>query len=121
MSNNNNKNATNNVFCERLRYALELTGISPAEFSKRTGIPPSMMSYYLNGKIKPKADRLHIIASTLGVSDAWLMGLNEESFSLDVSKIKNDPAFYEVVTTLARLPDDQYENITALIIALGRK
>ena len=59
---------------DRLREALNYAGMKPIDLSKATGIPRSMLSYYLKGKTKPKADRVHIIAKALGVSEVWLIG-----------------------------------------------
>ena len=38
----------------RLNEAIESAGMRPIELSEKTGIPKSMLSYYLNGKTKPR-------------------------------------------------------------------
>ena len=55
---------------DRLRQALIEADMKPIDLSERTGIPKSMISYYLNGKTKPKADRIYVICQVLGVSEA---------------------------------------------------
>ena len=59
---------------DRLREALAFNNMRPIELSEKTGIPKSMVSYYLSGKSKPKADRIYDICKVLDVNEAWLMG-----------------------------------------------
>lgn len=115
---------------ERLNEAIESAGMKPIELSEKTGIPKSMLSYYLNGKTKPKADRLHIIAQTLGVSEAWLLGYdvpmrrsadqkkNDQLASLIV-KMRTDDRFYNTVKALAELNERQYHTVEQLIAAFN--
>lgn len=119
-------------FRTRLREALTERGWKPAELSEKTGIPKSMVSYYLSGKSVPKADRLYKIAEILGVSEAWLLGYDvpkartaEQKKNDDLVKViaqlRSDPEFFEVVTQLAELPAEEYASIKALISALRNK
>lgn len=61
---------------DRLREALDYVGMKPIELADITGIPKSMVSYYLSGKAVPRADRIYDIAKALDVSEAWLMGFD---------------------------------------------
>lgn len=117
---------------DRLREALELAGLRPIELSDKTGIPKSMISYYLSGKTKPKADRIYKIAAVLGVSEAWLLGYDvprvrtaEQKKNDDlvqvIVKLRADPDFFEVVSMLASLQPDEYASIKQLLTALGGK
>lgn len=117
---------------ERLRLALLEADMKPIELSDKTGIPKSMISYYLNGKTKPKADRIYTISKVLGVSEAWLLGYDvpknrtEEQKKNDdlvqvIAKLRKDPEFFEVVSMLASLPAAEYESIKSLLTALGKK
>lgn len=117
---------------DRLAEALASAGMRPIELSETTGIPKSMISYYLNGKTKPKADRIFKISQALNVSEAWLLGYDvpknrsEESKKNDqlvtlVAKMRNDPDFFEVVSMLAGLKPDDYASIKQLVSALGNK
>ena len=117
---------------ERLRTALLEVNMKPIELSERTGIPKSMISYYLNGKTKPKADRIYIICKELGVSEAWLLGYDvpknrtaEQKKNDDlvqvIAKLRKDPEFFEVVSKLASLPAAEYASIKQLLSALGNK
>ena len=115
---------------ERLRIALLDANMKPIELSDRTGIPKSMISYYLNGKTKPKADRIYIICKELGVSEAWLLGYDvpknrtEEQKKNDdlvqvIAKLRKDPDFFEVVSKLAGLPAAKYASIKQLLSVLN--
>lgn len=117
---------------DRLRLALLEADMKPIELSERTGIPKSMISYYLNGKTKPKADRIYIICKELDVSEAWLLGYDvpknktvEQKKNTEivqyVNKMRKDPEFFEVVSMLAELPAGEYQSIKGLLTALRKK
>ena len=59
----------------RLRIALGRAGIKQVELSEKTGIPKSAISQYLSGKVKPKQDKVYLMAKALDVSELWLMGM----------------------------------------------
>lgn len=117
---------------DRLKQALAEANMKPIELSEKTGIPKSMVSYYLNGKTKPKSDRIYIISKVLGCSEAWLLGYdvpknrtaeqkkNDDLVSV-IAKLRRDPDFFEVVSILAGLPAAEYESIKGLLTALGNK
>lgn len=115
----------------RLQEAIEAAGMRPVDLVEKTGIPKSMLSYYLNGKTKPKADRLHIIAQALDVSEAWLMGFDvprqrtadqkkNDQLAQLVVKLRSDADFYETVATLAELDEAQYQSIRQLVATLKK-
>lgn len=117
---------------DRLQEAIDDAGMKPIELSELTGIPKSMVSYYLNGKTKPKADRIYKISQALGVSEAWLLGYDvpknrtEEQKKNDqlvtlIAKLRKDPDFFEVVSIFAELEPAEYESIKQLVLSLGKK
>lgn len=59
---------------ERLHEALKIRGIKQQELCRRAGVPKSAMSQYLSGFCEPKANRIHLIAVALNVSEVWLLG-----------------------------------------------
>lgn len=59
---------------ERLNKALSIKNMTQSELCKKTGIPKSAMSQYVNGSFEPKQDRIYLIAKALNVAEAWLMG-----------------------------------------------
>ncbi len=60
----------------RLDKALSIRNLKPADLARRTGLTEATISQYRNGYTKPKSDKLMIISTALGVSPAWLMGLD---------------------------------------------
>lgn len=59
---------------ERLKQLLEYFDIKQNDLSKRTGIPKSAISMYINGERNPRQDRISDIAEAYNVNEAWLMG-----------------------------------------------
>jgi transcriptional regulator with XRE-family HTH domain len=115
---------------DRLTEALEAAGMRPIDLCEKTGIPKSMLSYYLNGKTKPKADRLHIIAKALDVSEAWLLGFDvpklrtaeqkkNDQLAQLIVRMRNDRDFYNTVAALATLNEKQYKSVKDLIAAFN--
>ena len=120
---------TNAELKDRLREALNDAGMKPIELSERTGIPKSMLSYYLSGKTKPKADRIYTISVALGVSEAWLLGYdvpksrvpeNKKNDQLTklIVRMRQDTNFYNIVEKLDQVPPEQLENIAGLLAGL---
>ena len=117
---------------ERLQEALKDKGMRPIELSERTGVPKSMISYYLTGRNIPKADRVYKFANILEVNEAWLMGYDipkirttEQKKNDDLVKViahlRKDPEFFDVVSMLAELPASEYASIKQIISALCKK
>lgn len=83
----------------RLREALDAANMKPSQLSEITGIPKSMLSYYLNGRTKPKADRIYKISKALNVSEAWLLGYDvpkQKSFE-NTTRDKLSPEVYDCI------------------------
>lgn len=115
---------------DRLKEAIEAAGMRPIELSEKTGIPKSMLSYYINGKTKPKSDRLYIIAQALDVSEAWLLGYDvpkhrsadqkkNDQLAKLIVKLRSDTEFFETVAALADLNEKQYRGVKQLIAAFN--
>lgn len=62
------------TFANRLKKALDYNKMKPIDLSRKTNINKSLISSYLSGVCKAKQDKLDLIAKTLNVSEAWLMG-----------------------------------------------
>lgn len=114
---------------DRLREALNDAGMKPIELSARTGIPKSMISYYLSGKTKPKADRIYTISTVLGVTEAWLIGYDvpkdrtfeqkkNDQLAQLIVRMRKDPAFYNIIEMLDQVPADQLDNLRGLVAGL---
>lgn len=63
----------------RLRLALDNNNMKQVDLAQKTGIPKSAISQYLSGKVNPKQDKIFLMAKALGVTEAWLMGVEEEN------------------------------------------
>ena len=116
---------------DRLGEAISDAGMRPIELSEKTGIPKSMLSYYINGKTKPKADRLYKIAQALDVSEAWLLGYDVPKYRTEdqkkndqlaqlIVRMRLDSDFYSMVSALAELDEEKYESIRQLVATLKK-
>lgn len=114
---------------DRLRYAMDARGLRAVDIVERAGIPKGTISYYLNGKTEPKADRLYVLAKVLNVNEAWLLGFDipmerpEENKKNDqlaklIVRMRQDSAFYNIVEKLDQLPPEQLENLAGLVAGL---
>lgn len=116
----------------RLREAMDAAGKKQIELAKDTGLSHSTISRYLSGQVEPRQEAIIKLAHALDVSEWWLWGYavqkgrspeqkkNDEIVNL-VAKLRGDPDFLGVVSSLAKLPADQYASIKQLISALGNK
>ena len=93
-----------NIVASRLNTALELRRMKPVELSAITGIGKSSISQYLSGQVKPKQDRIYLIAQALDVNELWLMGLSENIHRISHHEY-NKMAILEMVCP--PLPDDE--------------
>lgn len=64
-------------FINRLKSVMAEHKISQTELAKRTGISQSSISDWLNNRYEPKQDKVYLLANTLNVSPAWLLGYDE--------------------------------------------
>lgn len=112
----------------RLCEALAASGIKPIELSEKTGIPKSMISYYMSGKSTPKADRVFKLAVVLDVSEAWLMGYDvpkartpeqkkNDTLSDIVVRLRTDDCFMSAVECLHGLDENQLSGVVQMLSA----
>lgn len=98
------------TFANRLKKALDYNNMKPIDLARKTNINKSLISSYLSGVCKAKQDKLDIIARTLDVSEAWLMGydvdMDREWFEeKEPSEISIDNARYiETTTKTVKIP-----------------
>lgn len=59
---------------DRLKKALEVRQLMPAELAKKSGIDKGSISRYLKGDYLPKQNKIGAMAEALNVSPSWLMG-----------------------------------------------
>ena len=117
---------------ERLEEAMRVADKKQIELANETGLSHSTISRYLSGKVEPRRDAIIKLAKALNVSEWWLWGYevplsrSPEQKKNDaivdvVTKLRSDPEFFEVVTSLAELSPEEYASIKQIISALGRK
>ena len=117
---------------DRLKEALSVRGMKAIELSEKTDIPKGAISYYVSGKSSPKADRLNLISVALNISEAWLLGYDvpmertteqkkNDNIVRFVAQMRKENDFFDIVSLLADLPQDQYAVVKSMILALGKK
>lgn len=70
-------------FSERVKRLLQEKKLSQAELSTLSGVAAPSLCRYLRGDIEPRIDIVRNIAMALGVSEAYLLGLDEENHPVD--------------------------------------
>lgn len=117
---------------ERIKEAMQRANMKQADLARATEINTGAICRYLSGAYEPKQTAINKIAVALGVSEMWLWGYNvprertaEQKKNDDLVKIiaqmRKDPKFFNIVSLLAELPADQYDSLTTIISALGKK
>lgn len=66
------------TFISRLKSAMAKENLNQMELAKKSNIRQSSISDWLNGKYVPKQDKVDILAQTLNVSPAYLMGWEDK-------------------------------------------
>ena len=107
---------------------MDANGMKAVDLCEKTGVPKSAISYYLAGKSEPKTDRLYIIAKSLDVSEAWLLGYNvdmardksqkelDELADLN-ERIKKEKDFRQLILKINHLKPQQLEAVKNLLEA----
>lgn len=117
---------------DRLREALEDNKMKPIELSEKTGIPKSMISYYLSGKSIPKSDRIYKISLALEINEAWLMGYDvpktrsegqkkNDDITKIVARLRKDPEFVEYAAMGMKLSPEDFSSIMQILRGLVNK
>ena len=84
------------TFAERLVYAMDEKGISPADLAKAVKVTPSAVSQWRSGQTKNlRPDNLFKVADILGVNARWLatgMGpvYSDKDYNLALSRMSEE-------------------------------
>lgn len=117
---------------DRLKEAMQRTGKKQADLVRETGLNRGTISRYLSGAVEPRQDAAYKLALALNVSETWLWGYdvpmerspmqkkNDDLVKI-IAQMRKDPKFFNIVSMLAELPADQYDSLTTIISALGKK
>lgn len=117
---------------DRLNEAMKRAGKKQADLVRDTGLNRGTISRYLSGEVEPRQDAAYKLALALNVSETWLWGYDVPMERSDVQKknddlvkiiaqMRKDPKFFDIVSKLAELPVEQYDSLTTIISALGKK
>ena len=117
---------------DRLKEAMQRAGKKQADLVRDTGLNRGTISRYLSGEVEPRQDAAYKLALALNVSETWLWGYDvpmertpQQKKNDDLVKIiaqmRKDPKFFGIVSMLAELPSEQYDSLTTIISALGKK
>lgn len=71
------------VISNNIRIKIKEEGVSQAEFSRRTGIPPTTLSGYVKGVTRPSAGNLQKISDSLGVLKSDIDPSYKKGYSLE--------------------------------------
>lgn len=100
---------------DRIRYEMELRGLSYGDLSTATGIYKSALQRYTSGTtIKIPANRLELIAQALNVSPEYLAGWSSERTKGSSQKQEQDQCLRlidEITGSLFDLPEEKLTQI----------
>lgn len=98
-----------NTFQNRLKEALDSSGLSQAELARRANVGRNSISDYLKGKYEAKQDKLHALAQVLNVDEGWLMGY-------DVKQERKVTSETNLPTNIVYPLGDNFERISIPLI-----
>lgn len=89
----------NTNFSKKLRSAIKQNGISQSDLAFKTGITPSSISDWLNGKYVPKQDKIYILATALNVKPSYLFGWedSEDNIKVSIQRINMDYFIKQII------------------------
>lgn len=65
-------------FVKRLKKLMTEKNISQKKLAEMTGITQSSISDWVNGKYKPRQDKVYLLSESLKVSPAYLLGYSDD-------------------------------------------
>lgn len=77
---------------DRIMEVLKAKDMTASELAAKSGIGKGSISKYLKGTVIPKQSAIGAIARALGVSPAWLLGLDVPMVitEIDINKLSED-------------------------------
>lgn len=115
----------NNNFAERLIIAMDKRDMKSQELARITGIDKASISCYRSGKYKANSANLYLLANTLRVNPAWLMGSDEVPMDMvkpsqnvhDISESTLTDYEKQIIIEY-RNADDQKKRLLAYLLGL---
>ena len=83
----------NNVFVDRLIYAMRIRNMKAIDIVNKTSISKPMMTHYTSGRNKPSQDKLLELAAALHVAPEWLDGYDvpmEQKYESNLTPLSNN-------------------------------
>ena len=85
-------------FVDIINEVMKEKNINQSELSRKTGITQSTISDWVRGKYLPRQDKIDVLAKSLDVQPAYLLGLvDNEPYSLNKRDIKEIDEYMEQV------------------------
>lgn len=91
---------------DRIKKALNIRGMKPIDLVEKSGVKKSALSQYMSGKIIPRQNSLHMLATALEVDEGWLMGYDvpmERRTNLTSTSRLEDPVLPEGTSQMFRV------------------
>lgn len=63
---------------ERIKQLIDTRGLTQAQLSAKSGLPPATISHFISGLRTPGTSSLRKLSDALGVSVEYLLGITEE-------------------------------------------
>lgn len=105
------------TFSERLKEAMTIRNLIPADLVRMTGIDKGSISNYLNGRYTAGQINTDKLSSALNVSISWLMGfdtpMSKKSFS---NQLEISPERQEIIDKLLDLSDENFQKIQKTLL-----
>lgn len=110
---------------DRLKELLKMKNINARHLGELAHISEASMSQYINGKVKPKQDRIYAIAQVMNVNPAWLLGYDvsphtthfqhDENNCCDLYNICHNTEIHEIAEILSALDEVERGTLASII------
>ncbi|MDT2726533.1 helix-turn-helix domain-containing protein [Lactococcus formosensis] len=107
------------IISNNIRNKINEEGISQAEFSRRSGIPPTTLSGYVKGVTRPNAANLQKISDTFGILKSDIDPSYKKGYSLEdwkrdqINPTKEHPIIDETIETMKQLDESRQQVVLA--------
>lgn len=110
-------------FAKRLERLIEYTGLSKAEFSRKTGVAQASLTYYVRGIYKPKDENIIKIATACNINPDWLRGRSEDMFGQKNTVTEVDDSIpqerRELIEKVRSMSDEQFKKLESILSLIG--
>lgn len=115
-----------NNFSSRLQTLINWTGMSKAEFARKTGIAQASVTYYLKGIYEPKDENIIRIATSCQVNPDWLRGHSDEMFKTKEQAISAmgdslPKERREFIDEVRAMSDSEFERLKSILALVKQK